>query len=223
MVDYPKTSYRLEIALKYDAIPTSAVNRFVRESVGPERLFPTVGKDQQSGETWLWKGKGTEESPYCWIKISPSRIFVFSGFYSGWNTWQEFRQKSATALTNFLPEISPDSLAYVNMAFLWQVKPEEIKSPEAASSELLPFFHKLLPADLGSIERFEILLYNEEKKRASLDMYVDDASKEMQFFVVIQNGKFDTKRTVLQIIGQIFEETDQDFLKANSSVLEIIG
>jgi len=216
MVDYPKTSYRLEIALKYDVIPTSAVNRFVRESAGPERLFSTVGKDQQSGETWLWKGKGNEESFYFWIKISPSRIFVFCGFFSGWKTWQDFRQKSATALANFLPEVTPDSLAYVNMAFLWQVKPDEIKSPEAASSELLPFFHKFLPTDLGLIERFEILLYNEEKKRASLDMYMDETSKEIQFFAVIQNGKFDTKKTVLQIIEQVFEETDKDFIKANS-------
>jgi hypothetical protein len=223
MVDYPKTSYRLEIGLKYDAIPISAVNRLVRESVGPERQFLTVGKDQQSGETWLWKGKGTEEFPYCWIKISPSRIFVFSGFYSGWKTWQDFRQKSATALANFLPEVTPDSLAHVNMAFLWQVKPDEIKSPEVASSGLLPFSQKFLPADLASIDRFEILLYNEEKKRASLDMYMDETSKEIQFFAVIQNGKFDKNKTVLQIIEQVFEETDPDFLKANSSVLEIIG
>lgn len=111
----------------------------------------------------------------------------------------------------------------ININFLWQVAPEDIKSPEKASSELLPFFHKFVPADLDSVERFGIGLYNEEKKRASLDMYMDQASKEVQFFVVIQQGKFDSKKTILQIVDQIFEETDKDFLKANSSVLEIIG
>ncbi len=223
MADYPKTSYRFEVGLKYDAIPTSAVTRLVRESVGPDRLFLNVGKDPQSGETWLWKGDGTKEDPYYWIKISPSRILVFSGFYSGWKAWQDFRQECSTALANFLPEVPQDTLHYINTTLLWQVAREDIKSPEKASSELLPFFHKFLPADLDSIERLGISLYNQENKRASLDMYIDQTSKEVQFLAVVQESKFDSKKTILQIIGRVFEDTDQDLLKANSSILEIIG
>jgi hypothetical protein len=223
MTDFPKTSYRFEIGLKYDAIPTSAVSRLVRESVGPDKLFLNVGKDPQSGETWLWKGDGTEENPYYWIKISPSRILVFSGFYSGWKAWQEFRQKCSNALANSLPEVTHEALAYINTTLLWQVATEDIKSPEKASSELLPYFYKFLPANLDSIDRIGIGLYNESKRRASLDMYIDQASKEIQFLAVIQENKFDLKKTILQIIGQVFGDTDQDLLKANSSVLDIIG
>jgi hypothetical protein len=222
MADYPKTSYRFEIGLKYDAIPTSAVTRLVRESVGPDRLFSNVGKDSQSGETWLWKGDGSEKNPYSWIKISPSRILVFAGFYSGWKAWQDFRQKCSTALANFLPEVVPDSVAYVNVTLLWQVATEDIKSPEKASSELLPFFHKFVPADLLSIDRFGISLFNQEKGRATIDMYIDQASKDIQFLLVVQEGKFDSTKTILQISGQLFEATDEDLLKANSSILEII-
>jgi hypothetical protein len=216
MSDHSKTSYRLEIALKYDAIPISSINRLVRETVGSESLFTNLGKDQESGETWLWKGDGSEAKPFHWIKISPSRAHLFSGFHSGWKNWLEFRQKGATALTNFLPEITHDCLAYINNTYLWQVAPEDIKAPEKASSDLLPISRKFLSADLKTIE-------HDESRRASLDMYLDRASKEIQFLAVLQHLKFDPKKTILQTIDLTFEQTDPDFQKANSQLLEIIG
>jgi len=207
-----KTTFQDDISFRFDLLSGELLARVVHELSKNRRLLPNVSKDEES-RAWIWRGQGTEDRPWYWVKVFDSSIVTFSGFFTGASNWSEFRRNVAKVLLEALSGVEANLVANLTSTYTWHFPETQIGKQFPA---LMAFSHNFLPENLSAIERFSTLLYEPETKlRCLFDGGLDAASDEFKFSLSIQNNRMD-RSALANLLDDHFAQTDSVYERANS-------
>lgn len=214
-----KATFQDDVSFRFDLLGGELLARVVRELSKNRRFLPNVGKDEES-RAWIWRGQGTENRPWYWVKVFDASIVSFSGFFTGADNWSEFRRNVASAILEALSGVDANLVANLTSTYTWHVPETQIGRQFPA---LMTFSHNFLPGNLSAIERFSTLLYDPETKlRCLFDGAPDAASDEFKFSLSIQNNRVD-KPTLANLFDDHFAQTDSIYERADSLLQSLFG
>jgi hypothetical protein len=214
-----KTTFQDDISFRFDLLSGELLAKVVRELSKNRRLLPNVSKDEDS-RAWIWRGQGTEEHPWYWVKVFDSSIVVFSGFFTGASSWSEFRRNTAKALLEALSGVEANVIANLTSTYTWHFPGSQVGKQFPA---LMAFSHNFLPENLSAIERFSTLLYDPETKlRCLFDGALDASSDEFKFSLSVQSNRIE-QSAIANLLDDHFTQTDSIRERANSLLEKIFA
>lgn len=148
-VDFGKNIFQFEIGFKIDCISPDRIRSAVEYFIVQRKIFTSIGKDPQTGQSGLTKGTGTVSDPIRQLRFSADKINMWAGWHTPYETWQEWRNGLLGEVANFL-SLPVSMIAYLGSQATLIIPNDKIRRadevPELAT--LLAFHSRYVPKDL---------------------------------------------------------------------------
>ena len=199
--DFGKNSYSLGTLFKFDCISPSIVTAIVSRLALEKKLFTEIAKDDNTGETVLTMGNGTEQAPLHQLRIDANEVNLWAGWFVAFDSYQKWRNNLLPELALVLRDLHPGMVQAVASQASFGVLEGKTRKPDDVpeSAQLLGFYRRFIPESLLKRGKGSFMGGDEDGKR-SIELTISPGISPIQLLVTytVRNHILDTSASLEQ-------------------------